>query len=72
MRFDEKKRKNSIIHVPQNIHFYINNKKELQRAKTGWIGIGIICQSGATCLNADCWFSEYQQQKRAANVNHFL
>jgi hypothetical protein len=27
------------------------------RAKTGWLGIGIMCPSGATCLSAD-WFSE--------------
>jgi len=25
---------------------------------TGWLGIGIICPSGATCLPADCRFSE--------------
>ena len=28
------------------------------RAKTGELGIRIICQSGATCLPADCCFSE--------------
>ena len=28
------------------------------RAKTGWLGIRIMCPSGATCLPADCWFSE--------------
>jgi len=29
-----------------------------ERAKTGWFGIGIKCSSGATCLSADCYFSE--------------
>ena len=29
-----------------------------ERAKTGWLGIRIMCQSGATCLSADCCFSE--------------
>ena len=28
------------------------------RAKTGWVGIGIIFPSGATCLLTDCCFSE--------------
>jgi len=28
-----------------------------ERAKTGWLGIWIMCQSGATCLSADCFFS---------------
>jgi hypothetical protein len=26
--------------------------------KTGWLGIRIMCLSGATCLLADCCFSE--------------
>ena len=30
----------------------------LQRAKTGWLGIRIMCPSGATCLPADYCFSE--------------
>jgi hypothetical protein len=29
-----------------------------ERAKTGLLGIGIMCPSGATCLSADCCFSE--------------
>ena len=29
-----------------------------ERAKTGWFGINIMCPSGATCLPADCCFSE--------------
>jgi hypothetical protein len=29
----------------------------LVRAKTNWLGIRIMCQSGATCLSADCCFS---------------
>jgi hypothetical protein len=30
----------------------------LYRAKTGWLGIRIMCPSGATCLPEDCCFSE--------------
>jgi hypothetical protein len=30
----------------------------LRRAKTGWLGIRIMCSSGATCLPANCCFSE--------------
>ena len=33
-------------------------QKKGVRAKTGWLGIRIICLSGATCLSADCCFSE--------------
>ena len=29
-----------------------------ERAKTGWFEIRIMCPSGATCLPADCCFSE--------------
>jgi hypothetical protein len=29
-----------------------------ERAKTGWLGIRIMCPSGATCLHAVCCFSE--------------
>ena len=29
-----------------------------RKAKTGWHGIRIMCQRGATCLPADCCFSE--------------
>jgi len=28
------------------------------RAKTGWLGIRIICLSGMTYLSTDYWFSE--------------
>ena len=28
------------------------------RAKTGWLGIRILCLNGATCLHADCCFSD--------------
>jgi hypothetical protein len=28
-----------------------------ERAKTGWLGIMIMCPSGETCLSADCCFS---------------
>jgi hypothetical protein len=27
-------------------------------AKTGWLGIRIMCPSGMTCLSVDCCFSE--------------
>jgi hypothetical protein len=30
----------------------------LLRAKIGWLGIRIMCPSGATCLCMDCCFSE--------------
>jgi hypothetical protein len=29
-----------------------------KRTKTGWLGIRITCPSVATCLSADCCFSE--------------
>ena len=29
-----------------------------ERAKTGWPGIRLMCQSGTTCLSGDCCFSE--------------
>ena len=29
-----------------------------ERAKIGWLGIRILCLSRATCLSADCCFSE--------------
>jgi hypothetical protein len=29
-----------------------------ERAKTGWLGIRIMCPSGVACLPADCCFSE--------------
>jgi len=32
-----------------------------ERAKTGWLGIRIMCSSGATCLPADCCFSGLAQ-----------
>ena len=28
------------------------------RAKTGWLGISIMCPSGTTCLPGDCCFSK--------------
>ena len=28
-----------------------------ERAKTGWLGIRLMCPSGATCLPTDCCFS---------------
>jgi len=29
-----------------------------RKSKTGWFGIRIMCTSGATCLAADCCFSD--------------
>jgi hypothetical protein len=34
-----------------------------ERAKTGWLRIRIMCQSGATCLSMDCCFSELALSK---------
>jgi hypothetical protein len=33
------------------------------QAKTGWLGIRIICLNGATCLPTDCCFSELALNK---------
>ena len=30
-----------------------------ERANTGWLGIRIMCPIAATCLPADCRFSEH-------------
>ena len=30
------------------------------REKTGWLGIRIMCASGATCLLAECCFSDLE------------
>ena len=32
--------------------------QQRERAKTGWLGIRIMCPSVATCLSADCCISE--------------
>ena len=32
-------------------------KKKGIRVNAGWLGIRIICPSGATCLSVDCCFS---------------
>ena len=36
----------------------LNTQYQGERTKTGWLGIKITCPSGATCLSADCCFSE--------------
>jgi hypothetical protein len=36
----------------------LNTQHEGERAKTGWLGIRIMCPSETTCLPADCCFSE--------------
>ena len=38
--------------------FSLSAQHEGERAKTGWLGIRIMCPNGATCLPANCWFSE--------------
>jgi hypothetical protein len=40
-------------------HLFLLSTHHLRKnAKTGWLGIRIIYASGATCLPADCCFSE--------------
>ena len=34
----------------------LNTQHSGDRAKTGWLGIRIMCESGAKCLAADCCF----------------
>ena len=34
-----------------------------ERAKTGWLRIRIMCPNGATCIFADCYFSELALKK---------
>jgi hypothetical protein len=36
----------------------LNTQHQGERAKTGKQGIRIMCLSGATCLSADCCFSD--------------
>ena len=36
----------------------LSTQRQGERAKTGWPGIRIMCTNGATCLSADCCFSE--------------
>ena len=36
----------------------LSTQHEGERAKPGWLGIRIMCPSGATSLRADCCFSE--------------
>jgi len=38
--------------------FVASPQHEGVRANTGWLGIRIMCPSGATCLSADGCFSE--------------
>jgi hypothetical protein len=33
-------------------------RRERERAKTGWLGIRIMCPIGAICLSMDCCFSK--------------
>jgi hypothetical protein len=40
------------------IAFPLSTHHSGERAKTGWLGIRIMCPSGVTCLPADCFFSE--------------
>jgi hypothetical protein len=36
----------------------LRTQHEGVRVKTGWLGIRTMCPSGATCLPADCCFSQ--------------
>ena len=36
----------------------LNTQHYGERAKTGWLGMKIMCLSGATYLSTDCCFSE--------------
>ena len=38
--------------------FSAKNASLIRRAKTGWLGIKIICPSWGTCLSSDYCFSE--------------
>jgi hypothetical protein len=40
-------------------YFSIKHAALRKSAMTGWLGIRIMCQSGATCLAADCCFSDH-------------
>jgi hypothetical protein len=37
-----------------------------ERAKTGWLGVRIMCSSETTCLSADCCFSELALYKSSS------
>ena len=39
-----------------------------ERAKTGWLGIRIMCPSGVACLPADCCFIELALKKMQLSV----
>ena len=39
-------------------YFFAKHAALRKRAKTGLVGIRIMCPNGATCLPADCCFSE--------------
>jgi hypothetical protein len=42
-----------------------------EKAKTSWLGIGIVCQSGATSLSADSCFSELALYKIQLSMLEF-
>jgi hypothetical protein len=41
----------------------LSTKHYVERAKTCWLGIRIMCPSGAICLSADWCFSELTLKK---------
>ena len=41
-----------------NVAFPLRTQHSGERTKVGWLGIEIMCPSRATCLSADCCFSE--------------
>jgi len=38
--------------------FYTMHAALRDKINTGWLGIGIMCPSGAICIHADCCFSD--------------
>ena len=38
--------------------FYANHAALRHKTNTDWLGIGVMCPSGAICIPADCCFSD--------------
>ena len=47
----------------------ISTQHQRKRSKTGWIGIRIMCPSGAACISVDCCFCELALLKSAKRVD---
>ena len=52
-----------LVIVANSANIYISTHHSGVRAKTGWLGIMIICLSEATCRSVDCCVSELALQK---------